>query len=140
MPAPDKVSTVVAEWVQKAEEDLLAAKRLLRPKQGCPVSTVGFHAQQRVEKFLKALLTWRQIPFPKTHNIPELVGLLPQRLSLKLSAEEQERLTTYATVNRYPGDYPPLTYEQAKAAVQTASRVRQAIRKILPKEALGENR
>ena len=31
-----------------------------------------FHAQQVVEKALKALLCWHDVPFRKTHNLVEL--------------------------------------------------------------------
>lgn len=44
---------------------------------GCPADVVCFHAEQCVEKYLKALLTLKAIDFPKTHNIAELVALLP---------------------------------------------------------------
>jgi HEPN domain-containing protein len=30
-----------------------------------------FHAQQCAEKAMKAVLTWRQVPFGKTHDLDE---------------------------------------------------------------------
>jgi hypothetical protein len=59
MPDPEKVATVVSEWVAKAENDLKTAY-ILRLAKGGPTDTVCFHAQQVVEKYLKALLT--QLP------------------------------------------------------------------------------
>ncbi|MBY0525833.1 MAG: HEPN domain-containing protein [Gemmataceae bacterium] len=47
-----------------------------RPK---PVEAVCFHAQQCVEKYLKAILVYRSIPFPKSHNIRVLMALVPRR-------------------------------------------------------------
>ena len=140
MSTEDDLVSAVRPWIVKAEEDFSVAARLLRPAHSCPVQTVGFHAQQCVEKYLKALMTWRQIEFPKTHNLAELVALLPARLALGIRANEQNTLTAYAAVMRYPGDYAPMTYEQAQAAVRIARSSRQAVRKLLPWEALGEHR
>ena len=44
------------EWVEKAEEDLTNAEHTLTMEAHCPFSTVCFHAQQCVEKYIKALL------------------------------------------------------------------------------------
>ncbi|MBK7764952.1 MAG: HEPN domain-containing protein [Sulfuritalea sp.] len=38
----------------------------------------GFHAQQAIEKALKAWLAARSIDFPLTHDISRLLGLLEQ--------------------------------------------------------------
>ena len=37
-----------------------------------PWDTVGFHAQQCSEKYLKALLLFHRINFPKIHDLTEL--------------------------------------------------------------------
>lgn len=56
-------------WVRKAESDLIMASHTLKLGTDCPTDTVCFHAQQTVEKYLKALLVVRNIVFPKTHDI-----------------------------------------------------------------------
>jgi HEPN domain-containing protein len=48
---------VVARWLEFAEVDLKAARSLL--DEGSLSSVVCFHAQQCVEKSLKALITYR---------------------------------------------------------------------------------
>ena len=68
-----------------------------------PTDTACFHAQQCVEKYLKALLVLDGTDFPKTHDIGELVALVRRGFDSGLSSEEQRRLTIYATVTRYPG-------------------------------------
>lgn len=134
--ANDEVLQVVRQWAQKADNDLTTAAHTLQLGETCPTDTVCFHAQQCVEKYLKALLAWRGIDFPKTHNLGALLALLPPRVRLDLTAEEQERLTDYATVTRYPGDYDAIPLAEAQQAVTVARRVRNQIRKRLPKEAL----
>ena len=102
----------------------------------CPTDTVCFHAQQCVEKYAKALLVLNGIDFPWTHNLSELIARLPVHARPNLTPEEQERLTDYATVTRYPGDYEPIPLAETRRAVRIARRVRRAIRKLLPRTAL----
>ena len=136
MPEPEKVLLVVRGWVAKAENDLRAAAYTLKLEADCPTDTVCFHAQQTVEKYLKALLVLRGIDFPKTHDVEELMGLVPPPDRPETAEGDQGRLTDYATVTRYPGDYEPLSLTEARRAVRLARRVRRHIRALLPQEAL----
>ena len=132
----DKVILVIREWVRKAENDLRTAVHTLEMEDDCPTDTVCFHAQQCVEKYLKAFLIFEEIDFPKTHDIGKIAALLPTRIHVPLTVEEQIHLTNYATVMRYPGDYFPISMTEAKKAVRLARRVRMQIRKLLPRQAL----
>ncbi len=64
------------------------------------------------------------------------MAMIPGRARPQLEAEEQRRLTSYATVTRYPGDYEPISLAEARRAVTTARRMRKEVRALLPKEAL----
>ena len=119
----------------KAENDLKAASHILKLGEECPTDTVCFHAQQCVEKYLKAFLVLEGTDFPKTHDIEVLRALLPKRVQPKLADEEQAKLTEYAMVARYPG-WGPIPLAEARQAVVTARRVRKEMRALLPKEAL----
>jgi HEPN domain-containing protein len=136
MPANEQVFMVVRGWIEKAENDLKTAILTLRAGEECPADTVGFHAQQCAEKYLKALLSARGIDFPKTHDLGELVARIIPGISVGLSAEDERRLTAYATVTRYPGAYEPVSLGEARQAVALARRIRDAVRRQLPKEAL----
>ena len=75
MRSPEQVNwDFVQDRLSKAEEDLLVAQELLE-RDRISYDPVGFHAQQAAEKFLKALLTRHQIPFPKTHSIRNIFFL-----------------------------------------------------------------
>lgn len=127
----------VGRWVEKAENDLrMAVLALKHGGRRLPTDMICFHAQQCVEKYLKALLTWRSLRFPRTHDIMESVARLAERDRPALTIEESETLTRYATVTRYPGDYEPLSLTEARTAVRLARRVRKHIRSRLPKPAL----
>ena len=139
MPDPEKIAIVASEWVAKAENDLKTAAHTLKLGKDCPTDTVCFHAQQVVEKYLKALLTVRGKPFPQTHNVSELMAQLPARARLRLSEDEQDILTDYATGARYPG-WGPIPFAEARRAVAMARRARADARRILPKEALERGR
>ena len=140
MPGGEEVLRVVRGWIEKAESDLTNAVHTLGMGEWCPVDTVCFHAQQCAEKYLKALLVSTGIDFPKMHDIGELIALVPRKINVGLSAEEQRRLTTYATVTRYPGDYEPISLADARRAIALARRVRREVRRLLPSSALRRRR
>ncbi len=85
MPDNERVLTVVREWVIRAENDLTTAAHTLELGRKCPTDTTCFHAQQCVEKDLKAFLVWKGIDFPKTHDIEALMALLPRRTRPELT-------------------------------------------------------
>jgi HEPN domain-containing protein len=136
MPETDKNTVVAREWIAKADNDLKTAAHTLKLGDKCPTDTVCFHAQQCVEKYLKAFLVVLEIEFPRTHDIEILVSLIPKGIRFPLTIEEQRRLTEYATVMRYPGPYEPILLSEAKQAVKLARQVRQKIRKLLQKHSL----
>ncbi|MBP8130926.1 MAG: HEPN domain-containing protein [Candidatus Hydrogenedentes bacterium] len=131
----DELVAVVREWVVKAENDLKNAAHTLKPGQDCPTDAVCFHAQQCVGKYLKALLVWRCVRFPKTHCIGALHSLVRWDGRPEISPEEQERLTDFATSTRYPDVYESISLNEAHEAVKLARRVRRDIRRLLPREA-----
>jgi HEPN domain-containing protein len=57
-----------------AVDDELVARSLL-PIEGVTDAALGFHAQQAVEKSLKAVLALRKIEFPYSHDLDGLVQL-----------------------------------------------------------------
>lgn len=101
------------------------------------LSAVGFHCQQAAEKFFKALLTFNQIEFPKTHDLGALLDLVaPMDAPLADSLSEISLLNPYGVEIRYPGDMPDIEPEDAKEALELAKRVREAVLKSLPSHTL----
>jgi HEPN domain-containing protein len=139
MPDREKVLAVVREWVTKAENDLKNAAHTIKLEEQCPTDTVCFHAQQCVEKYLKAVLVQEGSDFPKTHDLEELIMMAPERCRPSLTSDEQSALTDYATGARYPG-WEEISLADARRAVTIARRVRKEIRRLLPKEALRRGR
>jgi len=136
MEAGDRLIAELRQWVGKADNDLTNASHTLRLGKRCPTDTVAFHAQQCVEKYLKALLTAHAVPFPRTHDLATLVGLLRKSVHLPIDAESQDTLTDYATTTRYPGDDQEISLAEAQAAVRIARRLRKKVRSLLPRAAI----
>ena len=132
MKSPEEVKRELYEkWIKKAKEDLAVAEQLL--SDGVPYfASIGFHAQQAAEKFLKAFLVWHQIEFPKTHDLSQLLQLIALReKSLSESLQGILVLTVYGVDTRYPADLPDLTEDEASQAVDLARQVKHAVLKSL---------
>jgi len=132
----DEVEALIGQWIVKAEGDLKSASSILKLKKDCPTDAVCFHAQQCIEKYIKAVLVLRGMNFPKTHDIAHLMALLPANWRPEIDDAQQERLTDYATVSRYPGDYEPIPMTEARQAVKLARKVKKEMRKFLEKKPL----
>jgi len=87
--------------LQKARDDLYVLERLATDADA-PTWSVGFHAQQAVEKALKAVLAARSVEFPRTHNLAHLLDLLrEQGLPLPADGQNLPRLTPFGATLRY---------------------------------------
>ena len=70
------MNPLTVEWIDKAEGDFTTALRELRARKSPNYDGACFHAQQCVEKYLKARLQESGIAFSKTHNLTVLLDLL----------------------------------------------------------------
>jgi HEPN domain-containing protein len=125
--APREVEELVRKWLEKADHDLVTAEHTLTLGDACPFDTVCFHAQQSVEKCMKAVLVRRQIPFGKTHDLEELALLVPAEFVPPLETADLARLTPHATNTRYPDEWAPIAREEAEWAVRAARELRAAV-------------
>ncbi len=69
----DATKNFIKQWLEKANEDLFVVERLIE-YEIVATSSVCFHCQQAVEKFLKAFLIANGIDIKKTHNIEFLLS------------------------------------------------------------------
>jgi len=83
------MNPLTREWVSKAEGDFATAERELRARKQPNLDAACFHAQQCAEKYLKAFLQEKGIPFGKTHNLAE-----PVRRPFSVCRIVRERLRT----------------------------------------------
>jgi len=71
---------------------------------------VAFHAQQAVEKTLKAALEESDIAAFKTHSLTRLYSLLTPHISLSVKQDMLDRLEAVYIQSRYPGEMGLLPY------------------------------
>jgi HEPN domain-containing protein len=99
------MKSLTREWVLKADGNYLTAVREQRVVDRPNYDAVCFHAQQCVEKYLKARLQESSVMFGRTHN---LVALLELALEVEPAWESLRSdlltLNAYAVVVRYPGE------------------------------------
>jgi HEPN domain-containing protein len=89
------------QLLRLAREDEVAARAMLDVG-AVTDAIVGFHAQQAVEKSLKAVLALKGADFPFTHDIEGLVELCEaQGASLPADLADIDRLTPYGVRLRY---------------------------------------
>jgi HEPN domain-containing protein len=123
---------LVRGWIAKADSDLAAGQRLLSDG---PHDAVCFHAQQAIEKFLKALLTFYDQPSLRTHDLEEL-----QRIALKvhdnpeLANLDLFEASNYAVMALYDLQFWP-NQETATEALTLAIEVKRLIVTVLSSEA-----
>lgn len=127
MTARPEALRVARRWIAKAEEDLAAAERLLSLDDSL-AAVACFHSQQAVEKLLKALLVFAGVPFARTHDVIQLVQMLPRDLAPSIPLADLAPLNRYAVEARYPIGEEPLTGDEARAAIELSRRVREAVR------------
>ena len=112
--------------IEKAEEDYNSAKWLQQAPE--PVhNSICFHAQQCIEKYLKAWLQEANLPVLRTHNLEELLALIVLTLpDWDHWQPDFKIITEYAVDARYPGD--SATAENTQHAMHVCDAVRQTVR------------
>ncbi len=117
---------ITEEWIFKAETDFKVAKRELNT--GEPVyDAVCFHCQQCVEKYLKAVLQEKDVPFEKTHDLDVLLELCKNITSALLGLKpDLIELSSFAVEIRYPGIVA--SRDEAEHFLTVTQKVRKIIR------------
>jgi len=122
------MNEIVDEWIKKAEGDYVSALREYRARKHPNYDASGFHAQQCIEKYIKAVLQKYNVRFEKIHDLLALKELcntfFPQ---LELFEESLAYLNQFAVVYRYPGE--SANKDQAKRAVKAMKELRTILRK-----------
>ena len=92
---------ITEDWLESAKMDLDNIELIITRESLTPV--MSFHAQQAVEKSLKAYLEEKGIQFRKIHDLVTLYGLLENELP-QLDKNILERLNGLYIDSRYPGE------------------------------------
>ncbi len=101
----DDLNDYVDKWLFRADEDVAVLDRLLESDVQAYASTICFHAQQAVEKYLKALLAWKRVDFPRTHDVDFLLAECRKVAPGALDRIDLKSLTDFGVSVRYPDDF-----------------------------------
>jgi len=120
------MNATVKEWVQKAEEDFNIVERESRVRKHPSFNGICFHAQQCIEKLMKAWLIKKKKLPSKTHDLLILNELLIENgLLLNCSRDELRELSIGAVIFRYPGENADK--EMAQGAKKLCRRLRKEL-------------
>ena len=120
------MNETIKEWLAKAEGDFHTASRELQVTELPNFDAVCFHAQQAVEKLMKALLIQHGIVPPRTHDLPQLDQLLQTACSDWSWPIEELRFVTRAAVDfRYPGEMADA--DEARESFVICERIREKL-------------
>lgn len=118
---------ITGEWIKKAEGDFKVARREFRHRYGVD-DIACFHAQQCVEKYLKAILAERGSRIPRTHDLEKLLKLCETSVpALKKHSGSLAALSQFSIATRYP--LFNATNNDSKTSTTTTRKIRQIIRK-----------
>lgn len=125
----DKTS-LIQEWLKRANDDELNARSVLKHRDGTPAN-VCFLAQQMSEKYLKALLLSYTGNYPKTHDLNQLATLLERHVASILQELKEEfiLLDPYYVGTRYPADISieSFTWIMAEEAFQATLKIKEFV-------------
>lgn len=133
------MNELVREWVEKAEGDVRTAEREVCVTEEPNWDAVCFHAQQAVEKYLKAALQLKEIPFSRTHDLAALLQpLIVEQEEWGRFGDSVEWLSAFAVEVRYPGEVS--TGEAAVKAVEIMRELRRNLRSYLQVDDTGKKK
>ncbi len=92
------------EWLKAAQDDLAVIEKIINEE--FLSHMVAFHAQQCIEKCLKALGEERSLDLPKIHKLKTLASRVDIDLSSFENGEDHLHLLDELYIDsRYPGDF-----------------------------------
>lgn len=99
------MNALVREWVDKAAGDVRTAEREGAVTDEPNWDAVCYHAQQAIEKYLKAVLQQQGAAVARTHDLAALLQLVTTaQVELSDLSDDAEWLTAFAVEVRYPGE------------------------------------
>jgi HEPN domain-containing protein len=106
MPQHDRLDLAHVLLARAIDDETLIRK--VSPDTDIADAIVGFHAQQAIEKLIKAVLAARGVAFMKSHALSYLIGLVEENeIEAPKELSEADVLSPWAVEFRYEGEEPP---------------------------------
>ncbi len=113
-------------WLEKADNDLLSAARLIEIEPMI-LDNACFFCQQAVEKYLKAFLRYKQHDFEKKHNLDYLLQKCSE-YDNDFSSIDVKDLSAFAVQIRYPDTAISPEPDETKEYLRIAEHIRDFVK------------
>ncbi len=120
----------IKNWLFRANEDIAVIESLANLDLDYYTSTICFHSQQAVEKFLKAFLIYHDIDFPKTHDLDFLL-MECQKIDKSTFGIDLKSLTDFGVAIRYPDDFYIPGINETKEYIIIAKEIKTLIESLI---------
>lgn len=90
------------DWLRNAQDDLDVIEEIKNKKH--LTNMVAFHAQQAIEKSLKAIIDEFDLGFVKIHQIERLLEIVKEHVEVNIDHEIVQMLDSLYIESRYPVD------------------------------------
>lgn len=104
---------ITKEWLNRASDDLTVIEEIIDNHD--LTNMVAFHAEQAVEKTLKAVIEEFEIEFIKTHQLEFLLDRVKPHLTFEVDLITIKRLDEVYIATRYPSDLGLMPYGKPTA-------------------------
>lgn len=109
---------ITKEWLNRAKDDLTVIEEIIDNHN--LTNMVAFHAEQAVEKALKAIIEEFEIGFIKTHQLEFLLNKAKPHITFEVDLTTIKKLDEVYIATRYPSDLGLMPY--GKPTVEDAQR------------------
>ena len=114
---------IYRKWLIRAHSNLERARQG-KATEYILYEDLCFDCQQCAEKSLKALLIYKGVEVPRTHNIRALLSLISEiKEEVPLEIKRGVILNEFAVNTRYPGEYEPVDEEEYLEALELAEKI-----------------
>ena len=131
MTGQPNVDKILKEWILKADRDLKTSSHLLKIKDVDLFDSICFHCQQAAEKYLKSLFVYRQVEFPRSHDISLLLEKLPPQDQLHFRNLDLTEFNPFAVDMRYPGEIESIDVESVLRIFNLATKVQSIVKNLI---------
>jgi len=97
------MKNIYEEWLHSALMDIRIIEKVLDDPFLTPIAC--FHAQQCIEKTLKAILEKEGREIPKTHDVIRLLGIIQEKQEIDIDVDLLQKVGELYIESRYPGDF-----------------------------------
>ncbi|MBA7581900.1 hypothetical protein ES708_23813 [subsurface metagenome] len=118
---------ITKDWIKSAIDDLKIIRKIIDDE--TLAHQIAFHAQQAIEKSLKAIVEEYEIDFMRTHSLETLLSKTKEYLiTLSINIDIIKKLDQLYIDARYPGDLGLLP--DGKPGIQEAQIFQETAEKI----------